>query len=60
MKGTLVNNESRSWYSRIGGFLMLVWDRRKKILYDSGSTCVASQINPTLECEANDVECCGG
>ena len=32
---------------------MTVWDRRKEILYDSGSVDEVSQNNPTPECDVN-------
>ena len=50
----LVNNECSSWYNRVGDFLLLlVWDRRKKILYGDGSACGASQTYPIPECEGH-------
>ena len=42
----LVNDECGSWYGRIGEFLMLVWDRRKKVLYGSGLVQVVGWPNP--------------
>ena len=38
-------------------FKMLVWGRRKEILYGSGSIPEVSQHNPTPECEVNGTEC---
>ena len=56
MKGLLVNDERSLWYSRIGEFLMSVWDRRKEILYGNGSN---GRTNSTPECEANGIYCYG-
>ena len=56
----LVNNKCTSWYSRVGDFLLLVWDRKKEILYGVEPVCVVSQTDPTLMCVANGTECCGG
>ena len=60
-KSLLVNDECSSWYSRIEEFLMLVWNRRKEILYGSGLAQVVRQANcnPTPECEANGIHCYG-
>ena len=45
-RGMLVNDECSSWYSRVGDCLMSVWDRRKEILYDSGSLGEVRQSTP--------------
>ena len=29
----LVNSKCSSWYNRVGNFLLLVWEERKKISY---------------------------
>ena len=29
-QGMLVNNECRSWYNRVGDFLLSVWEEREK------------------------------
>ena len=36
-------------------FFMLVWDRRKEILYGNGSACNVGQTNSSQECEANGI-----
>ena len=41
-----MNDECSSWYSRIGDFLMSVWNRRKEILYGSGSVGEVRQSTP--------------
>ena len=41
------------------GFFMPAWDRRKNILYGSGSARVISETKPTPECEASGTECYG-
>ena len=38
---------------------MSVWDRRKEILYGSGSIAEVSQDNLTPECKVNGNECYG-
>ena len=45
-QGMLVNDECSSWYSRVGDFLMSVWDRRKEILYGNGSVGEVRQSTP--------------
>ena len=59
MKGLLVNDECSSWYSRVGDFLMSVWNKRKELLYGSGLAHIVKRTNPTPECEANGTECYG-
>ena len=60
-QGMLVNDECRSWYNKVGDFLMSVWDRRKESLYGNGSsTGKVSQYNPTPECVVNGTECYDG
>ena len=55
-QGMLVNRCS-SWYNRVGDFSVLIWDRRKQLLYIDGSACIARQNNPTpLECVVNGTE----
>ena len=44
------DNHVRSWYNRIGDFLLSVWDKGKELLYGNGSSDYVSQINPTPEC----------
>ena len=58
-QGMVINDECRSWYNRVGDFLMSVWDRRKEILYGNGSVLEVSQTSPTPECEVNGTECYG-
>ena len=36
-QGMLINDECSSWYNGVGDFLRSVWDRRKEILYGTGS-----------------------
>ena len=55
-QGMLVNDECSSWYNKVGDFFMSVWNRRKEILYGSGSIGEVSQNNPTPECEVNGNE----
>ena len=59
-EGELIKDGFSSWYNGVGVFLLLVWDRRKEILYGNGSGCEANQANPTPECEVNGTECYGG
>ena len=53
----LINDECSSWYNRVDDFLVSVWDRRKEIIYGTGSVVEVSQKNPTPECEVNDTKC---
>ena len=39
---------------------MLIWNRRKEILYSNGSIGEVGQNNPTPECEVNYIECYDG
>ena len=59
MKGLLVNDERSLWYSRIGDFLMSVWDQKKEISCGGGSACAVGRTNLTPVCEANGIECYG-
>ena len=52
----LVNDECSLRSSRVGDFMMSVWDQRKELLYGGGLARVVSQTNPTPECEANGIE----
>ena len=45
----LLNDECSSWYSRVGEFIMSVWDRRKEVLYGNGSIGEIRQSTP-LQC----------
>ena len=47
-QGMLINDEHSSWYNRVGYFLMLVWDRRKEILFGNGSVVEVNQTTPHL------------
>ena len=40
-QGMLVNDECSFWYNRVGYFLVLIWDRRKQLLYTDRSACMA-------------------
>ena len=42
----LVKDERSSWYSTVVDFLMLVWDRRKEIMYGTGSIGQVRQSAP--------------
>ena len=53
----LVNDECSSWYNKVGDFLMLVWDRRKEILYGNGSIGEVGQNIPTPGCVVNGTGC---
>ena len=35
-QGMLINDKCSSWCNRVGDILVLVWDRRKEILYGNG------------------------
>ena len=59
-QGMVVNDACSSWYNRVGDFLMLIWERRKEILYGDGLAGDVSQNNPTPECKANGSNCYGG
>ena len=59
-QGMIVNDDCNSWYNRVGDSLMLVWEKRKELLYGEGSACKVSQNDPTLECEASGSNCNGG
>ena len=41
----------------MGDFLVSIWDRRKQLLYVSGSAFMTRQNNPTPECVVNGTEC---
>ena len=56
----IVNDDCSSWYNRVGDLLILVWERRKEVLYGEALACKASQSSPALECEANGNNCYGG
>ena len=49
----IVNDDCSSWYITVGDFLMLVWVRRKEILYGEGSARKVSQNDFIRKCEAN-------
>ena len=59
-QGMLLNDEYSSWYNRVVNLLLSVWDRKKKILYGSGSSDYVSQTNPTPECKVNCTKYYGG
>ena len=47
-------------YTRVGDFLMSVWDRREGILYSNGLVVEVNRSNPTPECKVNGTKCYDG
>ena len=41
----------------IGDFFLSIWERRKEILYCSGSACTARENSPTPQCVVNGIGC---
>ena len=57
-QGMMINDERSPWYSRVGDFLMSVWDRRKEITNGDGLVGELNRNNSTPEC--NGTECYDG
>ena len=46
--GMLTNDDCTSWYYRVGGLLLPVWNRRNELVRE------VRQIKPIPECKVND------
>ena len=57
-QGMLVKDESSSY--KVGHFLLLIWNRRKQILFLNGALVEVNQTNPAPECMINGSVCYGG
>ena len=59
-KDVLVEDECRSWYNRVGDFVLLVWNEREEIWFSNRGSVEASLTNPTPACAINGTLCLGG